>query len=207
MNTGYNNYPQVTSGGPTGGTSIYSLKHNNQYNHNGYHNNHYNQHNQYDQYNQPNNYYQHNTEDSNINNIVNNINTAVNDVESDQMSVHTNDRINNGTVTNYKNINSRDVDNEECYIDENNENEETDDYIRPVKKYKKHSINKKLNFRDPILLWLVYMMLSQGFVKNTIGNYIPVINPNENGVVGIVGISVYGFILVAIYFVLRYIFI
>jgi hypothetical protein len=176
MNTGYNNYytqpPAITSGGPTGGTSIYALKYNNQ------------QHN--------------NTEDHNIRNIVNNINTAVNsDVES-RHSIQYEDNI----------------DNEECDIDDEIDEddkiteEETEEYvIKSNKKHRKHKKNNKFDFRDPILLWLVYMMLSQGFIKDTIGKYVPVINPNDEGVVGLFGIGTYGIILVVIYFVLRYIFI
>lgn len=49
--------------------------------------------------------------------------------------------------------------------------------------------------RLPLLIVLFYLLLSHTSVKQTIGNYVPQINPDMNGKISIVGIIIYGIIL------------
>lgn len=59
------------------------------------------------------------------------------------------------------------------------------------------------NFKDPLLLLTVFVILSQSSVRQLFGKYIPYINPDEEGVVSIIGIVIYGIILVAIYMLIK----
>jgi len=62
--------------------------------------------------------------------------------------------------------------------------------------------NKKIDdksildhLKEPLLLVIIYVILSQNFVRRTIGNYISYINPKEDGNVPFVGYILYGVIL------------
>jgi len=80
--------------------------------------------------------------------------------------------------------------------------EESDKKDKKKKKKKSNTsfdVNIPEMIKDPILIWLIYMLMSQNFFKKLIGNYIPLINPNDDGVVTFTGIATYGVILVAIY--------
>lgn len=59
---------------------------------------------------------------------------------------------------------------------------------------------------DFILLFIIFMLMSQDFVKNFIGAYVKSINVNEKGIVPIHGVAVYGIIFVTV-FILSKIFI
>jgi hypothetical protein len=52
---------------------------------------------------------------------------------------------------------------------------------------------------DFILLFIIFMLMSQEFVKNFIGSKIKLINVNDKGVVPITGVMVYGFIFVTVF--------
>jgi hypothetical protein len=86
--------------------------------------------------------------------------------------------------------------------------EESDD--EQIKKIKKHRKNiketekcKKIEYEDYvydfILLFIIFMLMSQQFVKNFIGTYIKAININEQGVVPILGVAIYGLIFVSLF--------
>ena len=49
--------------------------------------------------------------------------------------------------------------------------------------------------KEFIIIILIYVVLSQGFVRKNIGKYITKINPDENGTIPIVGYIIYGAIL------------
>jgi len=53
--------------------------------------------------------------------------------------------------------------------------------------------------QDSILILIIYIILSQPLIKNTIGNYIKQIQPRTNGEVSQMGIIIYGIILVLLY--------
>lgn len=56
---------------------------------------------------------------------------------------------------------------------------------------------------DFILLFIIFMLMSQEFVKNFIGSKIKIINVNDKGVVPITGVMVYGFIFVTVFIVMK----
>lgn len=76
------------------------------------------------------------------------------------------------------------------------------------KKKKKHECIVQLEdyAYDFILLFIIFMLMSQDFVKNFIGTYVKSININEKGVVPIHGVAIYGIIFVTV-FILSKIFI
>ena len=86
--------------------------------------------------------------------------------------------------------------------------------IKNNKKYKKISIKNnsvKKNMcntwedylYDFILLFIIFMLMSQEFVKNFIGSKIKMINVNDKGVVPFFGVVVYGFIFVTVFICMK----
>jgi hypothetical protein len=53
--------------------------------------------------------------------------------------------------------------------------------------------------QEPLLLLLVFILLSQTVVKDTVGKYIKQINPDTDGKVSFVGILIYGVIFVVVF--------
>jgi len=70
----------------------------------------------------------------------------------------------------------------------------------------KSTYSKKIpdDLVDAVLLLAVFVLLSQGKVKEFIGNYIPQINPDAEGKVAMTGVVIYGVILVSIYKLVKY---
>lgn len=60
-----------------------------------------------------------------------------------------------------------------------------------------------LTLKDMVLLIIIYIIMSLTFVQNTIANYIPYIQPEENGVIPTVGIIIYGIFFAVIYLISR----
>jgi len=58
---------------------------------------------------------------------------------------------------------------------------------------------------DGILLLIIYLLMSQGFVKNFLGRYIKIINVNSEGVVPFVGVLTYGLIFVLVFLSIRFV--
>jgi len=90
----------------------------------------------------------------------------------------------------------------------NKKTEESDDgEIKKMKKDNKNNKEKKkckqIDYEDYvydfILLFIIFMLMSQQFVKNFIGTYIKVININETGVVPFSGVVIYGLIFVSLF--------
>lgn len=52
---------------------------------------------------------------------------------------------------------------------------------------------------DAVLLFVIYMLMSQHFIKSFIGTYISVINGNQDGVVSNFGVAIYGLIFIIIF--------
>lgn len=57
--------------------------------------------------------------------------------------------------------------------------------------------------KEMILLITIYFILSIGFVKNTIGNYIRYVNINPDGSVSFIGILIYGLIIAGLFILSR----
>lgn len=53
--------------------------------------------------------------------------------------------------------------------------------------------------REPILILVLYVLLSQPMVKDTIGQYVKQINPDMDGRVSFTGVVIYGIILATLY--------
>lgn len=86
---------------------------------------------------------------------------------------------------------------------ENNDKEYDEVQIKKMKKKNKKNKCKQTEFEDYIydfiLLFIIFMLMSQQFVKNFIGTYIKAININEYGVVPISGVVIYGLIFVSLF--------
>lgn len=52
-----------------------------------------------------------------------------------------------------------------------------------------------VNFKDPIIIIILYVLLSQNFIKKFVGKYINEINPSDNNNVSLFGVIIYGSIL------------
>jgi len=58
--------------------------------------------------------------------------------------------------------------------------------------------------RDPLLIWIIFILLSQNFIKQLIGKYVKQINPNEDGVVSFLGVVVYGLIFAVLFGLIKF---
>ena len=93
---------------------------------------------------------------------------------------------------------------------EENEEETESDKSRE-KKDKDDDIEKILNpsfalLKECLLLLIIYIILSQSFVKKSVGKYISYINSNSDGSHSIIGIIIYGTILTLLFILFRKIF-
>ena len=57
--------------------------------------------------------------------------------------------------------------------------------------------------REPLIILILYIVLSQDIVRRIIGEYIPQIRPGENGVVSFTGMVIYGLILVLLFVIFK----
>jgi len=86
---------------------------------------------------------------------------------------------------------------------------DTGNIDRDDKKIKKNkNSNSKQNILndsiyDGILLLIIYLLMSQDFVKTFIGKYVKIINVNEDGIVPLTGILTYGIIFVLVFLSIR----
>lgn len=87
---------------------------------------------------------------------------------------------------------------------------ETDETVSIEKPKNKKTNNETTTYipemlKDPILIWLLFMLMSQNFFKNLIGKYLKTINPDEDGIVGLGGIAMYGLIFSILFTVIKFI--
>jgi len=97
---------------------------------------------------------------------------------------------------------------------EKNKSKNTDNDTKTISNLdsdKKNKINKKTksniiedSIYDGILLLIIYLLMSQGFVKNFLGRYIKIINVNSDGVVPFIGVFTYGLIFVLVFLSIRF---
>jgi len=73
------------------------------------------------------------------------------------------------------------------------------------RKKTKNSIMKNIPeyLHEPLIIFVIYMILSLDIVKKALASYIPQLKPNGDGNVQLVGIAVYGMILGIIYSVVK----
>jgi len=85
---------------------------------------------------------------------------------------------------------------------------DTDDDKKDIKIEKKSKF--KLPFqipefiKDPLLIWVIFILLSQNFIKQLIGKYVKQINPNEEGVVSFIGVVIYGLIFAVLFGLIKF---
>jgi hypothetical protein len=95
-------------------------------------------------------------------------------------------------------------------------NTETDTEKKEVKKPKKDkrikstTVVKKTSripayLQDPLLIWIIFIIMSQNFFKQLVGKYIPYINPDEDCKVGFFGVAIYGFLFAVLFMVIKFI--
>jgi hypothetical protein len=76
----------------------------------------------------------------------------------------------------------------------------------PKEKDKKEKKNNKFFPKfllDPLIIIVVFIVLSQPYIKNIIGKYVKFIKPRDDGTVPFVGILIYGVILAVIYSLIK----
>lgn len=151
-----------------------------------------------------------------IEDIINNDTESTKSIKKNKIKYIVDD-INNdsdiGPIKKYKrkdkkdNNKNKDDDDEK---DEEDDDDEDEEYKEEKPKKKKSSYGFNYNIpemlKDPVLIWLIYMLMSQNFFKTLIGKYLTSINPNEEGVVTFTGVAMYGLILVALYTLIKFIF-
>lgn len=57
--------------------------------------------------------------------------------------------------------------------------------------------------REPLIILVLFILLSEAFVQENIGKYIPQVNPCSEGKVSRVGVVIYGIVLVILYMILK----
>ena len=57
--------------------------------------------------------------------------------------------------------------------------------------------------REPLLILILFVLLSQAFVKDNLGKYIKQINPDMEGKVSLAGVVIYGIVLATLYAVAK----
>ena len=159
------------------------------------------------------------------NDLVQTVHKVKNDLESnysmDSIKTSTDirqlvDEINNNINFNNNNDNDNDDKDKDKHISNDTESsstkyskkqikqEYTDEEV--IKKDKKKRKNKKYKVNiiedsiyDGILLLIIFILMSQHFVKNFIGNYVNIINVNQEGFVPFTGVVTYGIIFVLVF--------
>jgi hypothetical protein len=72
-----------------------------------------------------------------------------------------------------------------------------------TKKHKKEKFKIPEWGRDPLIILCLYILLSIDIVKLFIGKYIKIVNPDENGNVGIIGNIIFGIILCSLFILIK----
>ena len=62
------------------------------------------------------------------------------------------------------------------------------------------------NYKDFLILFIIYFILSQEMIKDVFSKYFTSLNPDYEGKVGIQGVIIYGLLLTILYMILRKIF-
>ena len=96
--------------------------------------------------------------------------------------------------------------------DKSRDSESSNDTVMSKKNKKKQknktkSSDKMYDYvKEPIIIIILYIVLSQDMIKNAIATYIPQINPSEEtGNVTLLGVVIYGTILATLYMIIKYI--
>lgn len=76
---------------------------------------------------------------------------------------------------------------------------------RKQKKTKKSSFNFSLPFwmHEPLIIFILYVVLSLDITRNMVGKYISILAPDEDGNIGIIGVMLYGIILCSVFIIIK----
>lgn len=86
---------------------------------------------------------------------------------------------------------------------------DSESYVKPTKKSKSNKgylewfFNDCINYKDFILLFALYFILSQDMIKDFFAGYFSSINPDDEGKVGVQGVIVYGLILCVLFVIIK----
>ena len=139
-----------------------------------------------------------------IQNIINNDTESTKSIKNDKLKFIIDDINNDSEIGPRKKYRNKKIEE----VEEDNEEEDEDEVEeKPKKKKSSNEFNYNIPemLKDPVLIWLIYMLMSQNFFKNFVGKYLTSINPNEEGVVTVTGVAMYGLILVALYTLIKFI--
>ena len=120
-----------------------------------------------------------------IRQLVDEINNKDNNLNNDVKSVHSNKSEKN-TLT--------DID-----TDSDSDSDKSIDTKIKHKKDKKKTTFIYDTIFDGVILLVIFILMSQGFVKNFVGKHIKVINVNAEGYVPFTGVVVYGIVFVLVF--------
>jgi hypothetical protein len=86
----------------------------------------------------------------------------------------------------------------------NTEDSDDDDYTEKEEDIKKNKKPEEYGYimeyiKEPLLVIIIYVVLSQAFVRKSIANYIPLINPREDGSVSFLAYVIYGTLLALVF--------
>ena len=85
-----------------------------------------------------------------------------------------------------------------------NDSEDSEIETETESKHEKKSRSILMYYlKEPLLLILIYVIMSQGFVKKSIGNYISYVNPSDSGYISLIGYLIYGTILTILFLFFR----
>lgn len=91
-----------------------------------------------------------------------------------------------------------------AHTDEENEDKLTDEDCSENKKKDDDNYSILQIGKEMILIVMIYVVLSQGFVRKSIASHITQLNPNSEGVISLTGYVIYGSILAVLFVFFRY---
>jgi len=74
------------------------------------------------------------------------------------------------------------------------------------KGYTQWFFDECFNYKDFLILFVLYFVLSQEMIKDFFGKYFSSLNPDNEGKVGVQGVIIYGLILTIFFMMIRKLF-
>jgi hypothetical protein len=79
----------------------------------------------------------------------------------------------------------------------------TSEHVQSSSNYVNWFFDECFNLKDFILLFTIYFLLSQEMIKDVFAKYFTSLNPNNEGVIDIKGVIIYGLILTVLFMIIR----
>jgi hypothetical protein len=151
----------------------------------------------------------------------------INNLKENNMSLYDNSSINSRNIK----INSSDIDND--YLDDSADENISNISSSSSKKNKKHKKKKEIdiketiedfvvnnempnptnyihwffddcfNYKDFLILFILYFVLSQEMIKDFFARYFTCLNPDDEGKIGVQGVIIYGLILTILFMIVK----